>query len=63
MENKTPEKSIFSLISGLIFFGLGSYIVYRYFFGEELITTLRLILSIAMIGFGAYRLYNYFNVK
>jgi len=61
MENRTPQKSVFSLISGLIFLGLGSYIVYRYFFGNELITTLRLALSLVMISFGAYRLYNYFG--
>ncbi|MDO6596938.1 hypothetical protein Q4512_08420 [Oceanihabitans sp. 2_MG-2023] len=63
MENKTPQKSIFSLISGLIFFGLGSFITYKYFFTEEVITTLRLVLSFVMIGFGVYRLYNYFTTK
>lgn len=61
MENQTPRKSIFSLISGLLFLGLGCYIVYRYFFEDELISTLRLVLSFAMIGYGAFRLYNYFS--
>lgn len=61
--NQPQQKSIFSLISGLLFFGLGSYIVYKYFFEDEIVTTLRLVLSIAMIGYGGYRLYNYFSAE
>jgi hypothetical protein len=61
MENQAPKKSVFILVSGLIFSGLGSYIVYRHFFESEPVSTLRLILAIAMIGYGVYRLSNYFS--
>ncbi|MEJ6792538.1 MAG: hypothetical protein QNK89_07360 [Lacinutrix sp.] len=61
MENQTPKKSIFILVSGLIFSGLGSYIVYKHFFEDETVSTMRLVLAIAMVGYGAYRLYNYFG--
>ncbi|WP_034057931.1 hypothetical protein [Lacinutrix jangbogonensis] len=63
-ENNQPQqKSIWSLFSGLIFSGLGCYIVYRYFFVDDSVSTLRLVLSIAMIGLGAYRLYNYLKAE
>lgn len=61
MENQTPSKSIFILISGLIFSGLGVYITYGHFFGEEVVSTLRLVLAIIMIFYGIYRLYTYFR--
>ncbi|AUC81865.1 hypothetical protein [Lacinutrix sp. Bg11-31] len=61
--NRAPQKSTWSLISGLLFLGLGSYIVYRYFFEEETISVLRLVLSIAMICYGAFRLYNYLKAE
>lgn len=63
MENQTPKKNIFILISGLIFSGLGSYIVYNHFFENDTVTTMRLVLAIAMIAYGAYRLYNYFSAE
>ncbi|MDG1715215.1 hypothetical protein [Lacinutrix sp.] len=63
MENQTPKKSIFILVSGMIFSGLGSYIVYRHFFEDETVSTMRLVLAIAMVGYGAYRLYNYFSAE
>jgi len=63
MENQTPKKNIFILISGLIFSGLGTYIVYKHFFNNETVTTLRLVLAMVMIGYGGYRLYNYFSAN
>jgi hypothetical protein len=63
MENQTPKKNIFILVSGLIFSGLGSYIVYKHFFEEDTVTTMRLVLAIAMIAYGAYRLYSYLKAE
>lgn len=64
-QNNNPnQKSIWALIAGLAFLGIGSYRIYNHFYSEDIsYGSFRLILAVAFIGYGAYRLYNYFSAE
>ncbi|WP_290701502.1 hypothetical protein [Lacinutrix sp.] len=58
------QKSIWSLVAGIAFLGIGSYRIYNHFFSDSIsYGNFRLILAVAFIGYGAYRIYNYLSAE